>query len=107
MDAPGDTPKKAAQRELREESGYRAKQLKLVHTKYPSNTLIWDIFLFAGRDLVWDPLPKDEHEIVDEVKFFPLKKAVQMAKDGTIDNEFISYNIIRFDYMLKNGQFKW
>lgn len=106
VDHKGDTPKKAAIREMREEAGYRPKTIKLVHTKSPASTLIWDIYLFAARDLVFDPLQKDKGEII-ETFFFPMKQALKMALDGTIDNEFISYNIIRFEYMLKHGQFKW
>lgn len=101
-----DNPKAAAQRELREETGYRAKTLKLVYKKSPSNTVVWDIFLYAGKNLVWDPLPKDPGEHVT-VHFVPLPKAVTMALDGTIENEFISYNIIRFNEMLKHKEFKW
>ncbi len=106
MDEPGDTPRKAAIRELREETGYTAKQIKLVHKKSPGATLLWDIYLFAARDLHWQPLAPDKGEVITPV-FIPLKKAVQMALDGTIDNEFISYTIIRFNYMLKHGQFTW
>ena len=106
MDKPGDTPKKAILREMREEAGYRAKKLKLLFTKAPSNTLIWDIFVFVAKDLVYDPLPNEEGEDSHAV-FVPFEEAAQMALDGTIDNEFISYDIIRLDYMLKHGEFKW
>lgn len=106
MDGPGEAPKKAALRELREETGYAAKKFKLIHKKSPSATLIWDIYVFAARDLYLSPLPPDPSEVITPV-FVPFKKAVQMALDGTIDNEFISYNIIRFDYMIKNKQFVW
>ncbi len=105
-DQRGDTPKKAAQRELREETGFAAKTIKLVQKKSPANTLLWDIYLFAGKNLIWDPLPRDHGEIIKSV-FVPFKKAVQMAIDGTIENEFIAYNIIRFNEMLKRGEFKW
>lgn len=106
MDRKGDTPKVAAIRELREEGGYRPKTIRLIHKKSPSNTLLWDIYLFAAKSLVYDPLPCDESEIISP-RFVPWKKAVRMALDGTIENEFISYNIIRFDYMQKHGQFLW
>ena len=102
MDHPGDTPRSAAQRELREETGYRAKKLKLLHKKTPSNTLLWDIYVYMAKDLVYDPLPMDDGEEIEPV-YVSLREAVKMAKDGTIDNEFISYNIIRFDYMKKNN----
>lgn len=105
-DHPGDTPKKAALRELREETGYGAKIIRLVHKKSPSNTLHWDIFLYAAKDLYWSPLPKDLGEKTKPY-FIPFKKAVRMALDGTIENEFIAYNIIRFNYMVRHKQFKW
>lgn len=106
MDHRGDTPLEAARRELREETGYNAKKMKLIQKKSPASTLIWDIYLFAAKNLTWDPLPKDLSEVTEPV-FVPFKKAVQMALDGTIENEFISYNIIRFNELLKNGKFKW
>ncbi len=106
VDKAGDTPKKAAMRELREEGGFRAKKMKLLFTKSPSNTLFWDIYIYVAKDLMPDPLPQDDGEQAVSV-FVPWKKAVQMAMDGTIENEFISYNIIRLDYMLTSGEFKW
>ncbi len=106
IDHKNDTPKKAAQRELREETGYRANTMKLVHKKSPASTLHWDIYVYAAKDLEIDPLPLDTGEIIIP-QFVSLKKAVQMALDGTIENEFISYNIIRFDYMMRHGEFTW
>jgi len=106
LDKPGDTPKKAIIREMREETGYKAQRIKLLFKKFPSNTLIWDIFVFAGKDLVVDPLPQEDGEHSKPV-FVPWKKAVQMALDGTIDNEFISYDIIRLNYMMEHREFKW
>ncbi len=106
MDHRGDTAKKAAIREMREESGYRPKQIRQLFKKSPASTLIWDIYLFVARDLVYDPLPKDPGEITS-THFVPLKDAVEMALDGTIENEFIAYDIIRFSEMLKRGEFKW
>ncbi len=106
VDKPGDTPRKAIIREMREESGYRARRLKQLYVKSPSNTLHWDIYIFVGKDLIYDPLPSEEGEDSRAV-FVPWKKAVRMAMDGTIENEFISYNIIRLDYMMRQGEFKW
>lgn len=107
IDQPNDTPKSAALRELAEEAGYTAKKIKLIHKKSPSNTLFWDIYIYAARDLQYVGNKPERGEFIIDVKFMPFKKAVKMALDGTIENEFISYNIIRFDYMLKNGEFKW
>lgn len=101
-----EAPKKAAIRELREETGYTAKEIKLISKKSPSSKLIWDIYLYAARDLFWKPLPPDHGEQITP-HFVPLKKAVQMALDGTIENEFIAYDIIRFNEMLKRKEFSW
>lgn len=101
-----ESVKKAAIRELREETGYTATTIQLVHKKAPSSTLIWDIYLFAAKGLTWQPLPKDRGEDITP-HFIPFPTAVTMALDGTIDNEFISYNIIRFNFMRKHQQFQW
>lgn len=102
----GETPKRAAIRELREETGYTAKTIKLVQKKSPASTLLWDIYLFAAKNLVQAPLPKDVGENIEAI-FIPFKKAVTMALDGTIENEFIAYNIIRFNEILKQKKFHW
>ena len=107
VDHAGDTPKKAALREMIEEAGYQAKKIRLIHKKSPSNTLFWDIYIFAAKDLRYVGNKPEKGEIITEVRFIPFKQAVKMAFDGTIENEFISYNIIRFDYMLKHDEFKW
>lgn len=107
VDQLGDTPKKAALREMQEEAGYTAKKIKLVHKKSPSNTLFWDIYIFTAKDLKYVGNHPERGEDIVEVKFIPFDQVVQMALDGTIENEFISYNIIRFDYMLKHDEFKW
>jgi ADP-ribose pyrophosphatase len=106
IDHKSDTPRSAAQRELREETGYRAKKMKLVAKKSPSNTILWNLYIFAAKNLVQDPLPMDRGEIIKPF-FVPFKKAVQMALDGTIENNSIAYNIIRFDQMLKKNEFHW
>jgi len=102
----GEAPARAAQRELQEEAGVKAGQIKLLYKKSPSNTLRWNIFIYAARNLKKSVLVGDE---CFPIKVVPvsLKKAVGMALSGEIENEFIAYNIIRFDYMIKHGQFKW
>ncbi len=106
IDKKGDTPKKAAVRELREETGYSAKTLKLAHKKTPSQTLLWDIYIFAAKNLEYKPLPNEVGE--DTVPHFvPFQEAVTMALNGTIENEFVAYNIIRFSEMVKHGEFSW
>ena len=104
----GETARQAAQRELREEIGYKAKTLKLINKKSSgSEYFIWDIYLFVARDLVKESLNSGDEHFSIEVVPTPLNKAVKMAMNGTIKNENIAFHIIRFDYMIKHGQFKW
>ncbi|MDP2684415.1 MAG: NUDIX hydrolase [bacterium] len=105
-DQPTETTRLAALRELEEETGYKASKIKMIHKKSPSNTLFWDIYIYCATDLKFVGKHPERGEHIVDVKFIPFKNAVKMALDGTIENEFISYNIIRFDYMLKNGEFK-
>ena len=102
----GESPLRAARRELAEEAKVKAKTLKFLHQKTPSNTLVWDIFVYVAKDLTPVKAKGDESF---PIKVVPtsLKKAVKMAISGEIENEFIAYNIIRFDYMLKHKEFKW
>lgn len=102
----GETHREAAARELREETGFAAREWQLVHRNSPSNTMRWDVRVFAARTLYANPLPLDDGEKI-KVEFVPLATAVRMALDGTIQNEFIAYNIIHFDYRLRHGQFVW
>jgi 8-oxo-dGTP pyrophosphatase MutT (NUDIX family) len=106
MDVKGEGPKKSALRELREETGFGAKTIKLLHQKSPSNTMLWNIYIYVAKDLYRAPLKGDEHFPIEVVPT-SLKKAVKMALDGTIENEYIAYAIIRFDYMLRHEQFSW
>ncbi|HSR89127.1 MAG TPA: NUDIX hydrolase [Candidatus Udaeobacter sp.] len=102
----GETPLQAAKRELREETGLGAKTFKKIYQKSPSNTLLWDINVYAAKDLFPAPLSGDEDFPIKVVPT-PFAKALKMALDGTIENEFIAFHIIKFDYMIKHGQFKW
>ncbi len=104
----GETPRQSAQREMREESGYRAETLKLISKRGPnSEYFIWDMYLFAAKDLVKDPLAGGDEHFPIQVVPTPLAKAVEMAMAGTIENEYIAIQIIRFEYLVKNGLFKW
>lgn len=102
----GETALQAAKRELREETGLGAKTFKKIYQKSPSNTLVWDIDIFAAKNLFIAPLIGDEERPIKVVPT-PFAKALQMALDGTIENEFIAFHIIKFNYMVKHGQFKW
>src|SRR3989454_8927249 len=62
----GEDPLVAAQRELREEGGYRADRFAFVTRFYPSNTYLDEIaYCYAAHGLTPDPLPADHDEFLE------------------------------------------
>ncbi|MGH7307945.1 MAG: NUDIX domain-containing protein [Candidatus Rokuibacteriota bacterium] len=79
-----ETPLAAAQRELREEGGYRAEQLVLLTRFHPSTAYLDEVaYCYAAFGLVPDPLPADDDEFFER-RVVPLADALGMALDGTI-----------------------
>jgi ADP-ribose pyrophosphatase len=73
-----------AQRELREETGYRAETLSFLGEFWPSPGLSGELMrLYAATDLCPDPLPGDVDE---EISLYPipLAEALAMAHDGRL-----------------------
>ena len=101
-----ESPLKAAHRELREETGFDAKIWKHFHTKFPTENLLWTAHVFLAKDLFPASLVGDEDFPIKLVPT-PIKKAAQLALDGKIENEFLAYNIIRLEYLMRKGKIKW
>ena len=81
---PGERPENAAQRELREEGGYRAGRLTFLCRFLPSNHHVdQTAYCYIGEELVLDPLPTDEDEFFER-QAVPFPEAVQMAMDDRI-----------------------
>jgi len=81
---PGETPEAAAQRELREEGGYRAGRLSFLTRFQPSSAYLdEDAHCFIGEDLVADPLAPDDDEFFQR-EIIPFRDAVAMALDDRI-----------------------
>jgi len=80
---PHETPLACAQRELREETGYRG-TIEKIGTFYSTPGFTDEIMhLFLVRDLIWDPLSPDDDEFI-AVERIPWDEAVQRA----LQNEF-------------------
>ncbi len=80
----GEDPKCAAFRELEEEAGVRAEELKLLYVMYPTpgytNEKIYIYQAVGGRETV---SALDEDEFLD-VEYLPLDKVKEMLKTGEI-----------------------
>lgn len=73
-----------AQRELREETGYRAAQFDRLGQSWPAPGVTDELMTFyLARELTPDPLPADVDEQI-EVQAYPLADLVQMALDGRL-----------------------
>lgn len=75
-----------AQRELREETGYRAASLQLLTTFWPAPGISNELMhLYLATGLEADPLPADADE---EIRVVPvlLAEAHEMARDGRIQD---------------------
>ncbi len=91
-----------AQRELREETGYRADKIILIGEFWPSPGLSNELMrLCLATGLHPDPLPGDVDEEI-EVQPMPLDKLVDMAKNGQIlDAKSIVGLLKAADYLAK------
>lgn len=75
---PQEQPLECAERELREETGYRG-ILEPISTFYTTPGFTDEVMhLFLARDLVWDPLTPDDDEFLG-VEIIPWKEALQKA----------------------------
>ncbi len=82
LDAPGEDPQAAAQRELEEETGYRAGRLDALGTLFPCIGYSDEaIHFFLGRDLVEGRRALAEGEHMESVRM-PFAEAVAMAERG-------------------------
>ncbi|MDR3602904.1 MAG: NUDIX hydrolase [Desulfosporosinus sp.] len=76
---PFESPEACAQRELREETGYRG-TLEPISTFYTTPGFTDEVIhLFLAQDLVWDPLAPDDDEFIG-VERIPWDEAVQKAQ---------------------------
>jgi 8-oxo-dGTP pyrophosphatase MutT (NUDIX family) len=60
-----------AQRELREETGFRAAKMKHLWTVHHSESLAFANHIFLARDLIEDPLEQDHDELIEVHRMYP------------------------------------
>ncbi len=91
-----------AQRELREETGYRAADLVPLGEVWAAPGLSDErMALFLALELVADPLPMDIDEEI-AVEIWPLAELVAMAIDGRLEDAKSVVAVLRANHFLSN-----
>jgi ADP-ribose pyrophosphatase len=100
----GDEPHlDAAQRELREETGYRAETLILLGEMLPSPGTSNEVMkIFLAQGLSKDPLPMDEDEVI-AIRPIPLATLVEMALRGELIDAKSVVGVLQADAFLKTA----
>lgn len=78
----GQDLEEAAQRELQEEAGYKAKSLELFMENYKTVTLKYDYYVYIGRDLIKSKLSGDVDEEISRVEEKTLDEVLEIAYSG-------------------------
>ena len=93
---PGEDPAVAAQRELREEGGYRAGRLDFLTRFHPANAYVEEVaYCYVARDLVSDPLPADDDEFFER-RAVPFAEALRMAQADEITESYSKVAILQY-----------
>jgi ADP-ribose pyrophosphatase len=101
---PGEDPLAAAQRELREEGGYRAERIELLTRFYPSAAYLDETALcYVATGLTPDPLPSDDDEFFERA-IVPLDDVIRMALAGEITESFSKVAILQYALALALGR---
>jgi ADP-ribose pyrophosphatase len=79
-----EDPLDGAQRELREETGYRAGRFVRLGSFYPAPAWSTEsVYLYLATDLIPDPAQLDADEAIELLKV-PLAEAIEMIRSGEI-----------------------
>jgi ADP-ribose diphosphatase len=92
----GEDLASAAQRELREESGYRAGRIEFLTRFHPANAYLDETaYCYVAHDLVADPLPADDDEFLERA-LVPFGDALRMALTDQITESYSKVAILHY-----------
>lgn len=101
-------PRVAALRELREETGYSARKIRLFYKSDSGQSLTWRRYAYLANQLYRSPLAAEEDEDIT-VAPIPIAVAYKMVLDGEIKNEHMACAILKLyrerNKILKNNYY--
>ncbi len=102
FDGDGESPADCAQRELAEETGFRAGKLRELFAGYllPGYCNEYMHF-FLAENLIYDPLTPDEDEFIDVLPT-PVDRAFAMLQRGDIPDAKTALGLLLFERYLNN-----
>ncbi|MFN0018331.1 MAG: NUDIX hydrolase [Pirellulaceae bacterium] len=101
---PGEEPIQNAERELIEETGYRAAKFQKLHAFYLSPGILDErMQLFLATGLTAGETAREAGEEIDNL-VVPWDEAIEMAIDGRIQDAKSIVGLLLVDRLLKTGQ---
>jgi len=85
----------AAQRELQEETGYRARKLDLFFTTTNTESVVYSNHIFIAEGLEEDPLEGDHDELI-EVHEVPIQQAIEDVSKNKYKHTLTAYSLLRY-----------
>ena len=93
----GEDIEAAAARELLEETGYRAKEMKLWHSEQPVSKIDWAVYIFIAKGL--QKVDDQRLDAGEKITLHPV--AFEEFIDTALRNEFTEREIVKYIYEAK------
>ena len=101
---PGESPEEAAKRELKEETGYTAENIKFLMQFYPSVGYSEEIlYLYLCRELTPGETNFDENEAID-IEEYEVNKLYKMAMEGALQDAKTILAILTVKNLMEEGK---
>lgn len=99
----GEDELEAAKRELREETGYSARRWKKILHFWASPGFVAETMsVYLARDLTLGNAEPEDDEVI-EISMVPLRRAVKMVIDGTIQDAKTIAGVLWLDHRLRKS----
>ncbi|NCU38574.1 NUDIX hydrolase [Candidatus Saccharibacteria bacterium] len=98
----GEDIEAAAVRELLEETGYQARELKLWHSEQPTSKIDWAVFVFIAKGL--EKIDGQRLDAGEKINLYPV--TFDEFVDTALKDDFAEYEILRLIYEAKMNKQK-